>query len=149
LENGKVVTPYDSPTADTYAQRWISYVFLRTQCRAYLQPDPVILARSLKNASDKGSQLVGAKQFAELWTRMIDELVDDATAKGVARKCIAVEAELRRQGQPTGIDGPSFDCTKASCPTEFAMCADADLWAEDRALNAIYKWIRDNMEPKV
>lgn len=42
--------------------------------------------------------------------------------------------------------GPSFDCDKASTPTEFAICASNDLSALDRELAATYKAAKVNVE---
>jgi uncharacterized protein YecT (DUF1311 family) len=39
---------------------------------------------------------------------------------------------------PTEVTDPSFDCGRASTPTELAICASPDLAAKDRALAAAY-----------
>ena len=42
--------------------------------------------------------------------------------------------------------GPSFDCDKASTPTEYAICASDDLSALDRKLSAAYKAVKGGLE---
>ena len=41
--------------------------------------------------------------------------------------------------------GPSFDCDKASTPTEYTICASDDLSALDRELAAAYKAAKGNL----
>jgi uncharacterized protein len=68
---------------------------------------------------------------------------------GILDVCLQNESFLRARGQPTGIDGPSFDCGMASTDTERALCSDPDLWAKDRAMNAIYFYVRGYDNPQV
>lgn len=42
--------------------------------------------------------------------------------------------------------GPSFDCARASLPSEHAICADASLAALDRALASAYGTLRDALD---
>ena len=42
--------------------------------------------------------------------------------------------------------GPSFDCNRASTPTEYAICASKPLSKLDRALAATYKSVKRNLE---
>lgn len=42
--------------------------------------------------------------------------------------------------------GPSFDCDKASTPTEYAICASDDLSALDQKLSAAYKAVKGGLE---
>lgn len=56
---------------------------------------------------------------------------------------------LRKPVPPTGIDSPSFDCQKAATLTEKALCREPRLWAKDRAMNAIYFFIRSYDNAKV
>jgi uncharacterized protein YecT (DUF1311 family) len=147
-EGGRIVSPIDAPTVDTYARRWMGYNILRMRCRSFLQPDSSVLDAGVKQAFEGGNQLVGGEQWVNLWLQLLED-TKDRIAQGLLLHCIEIERELRGQRLATGINGPSFDCTKASTPTEIAICEDQDLWPKDRAMNAIYVWIRGNVEPAI
>ncbi|MGI6852064.1 hypothetical protein [Mesorhizobium sp. 1B3] len=146
LEGEDVVTPYDAPTGDRFAERWVLYNILRSRCQAYLQADPVTLEQGANEAFAKGNEILGSEKWGDLWLQLLDQRAAQIPTKGLAVLCVEAEEDLRSQGLPTGIHGPSFDCVKAATPTERAMCADQNIWSKDRAMNSIYGWIRSNVK---
>ncbi|PSJ52100.1 hypothetical protein C7I84_26840 [Mesorhizobium ephedrae] len=149
LDGGGVVTPGDAPTGDRYAERWVLYSILRSQCQVYFQPDMAVIAVGLEEAFARGNEVLGGEQWVNIWTRLLDQWVGEIRSRGLVVVCVEAEQFLRDQGLETGVDGPSFDCAKAETPTERTMCADQKLWAKDRAMNSIYFWIRDNVQADV
>lgn len=149
LDSEELVTPYDAPTGDRYAERWVLYNILRSQCQGYFQPDMAVIRDGLDEAFVKGNAILGGEQWVNLWTGMLDQWTAEIRSKGIVMICVEAEQLLRGQGLATGIQGPSFDCAKAGTPTERTMCADLNLWPKDRAMNSIYFWIRDNVAADV
>ncbi|MER9202940.1 lysozyme inhibitor LprI family protein [Mesorhizobium sp. M0933] len=148
LQDGMdVTTPDQAPTVDVYADRFVSYGVLRSRCAGFFKMDPGVVERAHMEAIETGQPIAGNETWINIWMTMFESAKADMNTRGSLLVCIETEAHLRRQGLPTGIDGPSYECSKASTPTEFAMCADEKLWAKDRAMNSIYFWIRDNIEP--
>ncbi|MBX3569328.1 MAG: hypothetical protein KF914_14810 [Rhizobiaceae bacterium] len=146
-QNGiDVVSPDQLPTVDTYADRFVSYTLLRSRCTGFFQPAESAIDEGIRQAFDEGNRLVGAEQWIKLWTPMLDRVKLEIISKGALLLCLDTQSHLRRQGQPTGINSPSFNCSQASTLTEHAICSDENLWAKDRAVNAIYFWIRSNVE---
>ena len=146
LEGEDVVTPYDAPTGDRYAERWVLYNILRSRCQGYLQADASALERGANEAFAKGNEILGSEKWVDLWLQLLDQRAAQIPTKGLVMLCVEAEENLRSQGLPTGVTGPSFDCAKAATPTERAMCADQNIWPKDRAMNSIYGWIRNNVE---
>ncbi|HWK15284.1 MAG TPA: hypothetical protein VNS02_12870 [Rhizobiaceae bacterium] len=146
---GEVVTPYDAPTGDRYAERWVLYSILRSQCQGYFQPDMAAVSGGLEEAFEKGNAILGSEQWVNVWTQLLDPWASEIKSRGLVMVCVEAEQLLRKQGLETGVDGPSFDCAKAGTPTERTMCADQNLWAKDRAMNSIYFWIRDNVQADI
>ncbi|GLS35733.1 hypothetical protein GCM10010869_13220 [Mesorhizobium tianshanense] len=146
LQGDDVVTPNDSPTGDRYAERWVLYNILRSRCQGYFQADASALEQGATEAFAKGNEILGSEKWVDLWLQLLDQWAAQIEPRGPVVLCVEVEENLRSQGLPTGIHGPSFDCAKAATPAERTMCADQNLWAKDRAMNAIYFWIRNNVE---
>lgn len=149
LDGEEVVTPYDAPTGDRHAERWVLYNILRSQCQGYFQPDMAVLQGGLEEAFARGNEILGAEQWVNLWTQLLDEWAAGIRSQGLVLVCVEAEQLLRQQGLATGVYGPSFDCTKAGTPTERTMCVDQNLWAKDRAMNSIYFWIRENVQAEI
>jgi len=146
LEGDNVITPYEAPTGDRYAERWVLYNILRSRCQGYFQADATVLDEGVADAFAKGNEILGGEKWIDLWLMLLDQWKAETASKGLVVVCVEAEELLRDQGLATGLDGPSFDCEKAATPTEIAMCVDQNLWAKDRAMNAIYFWIRTNVE---
>jgi len=147
-EGTNVTTPAQAPTVDIYADRFVSYGVLRSRCQGFFQFDKGIVEQEDMEAIKTGQQVAGNDIWINVWTPMLEEVKAELNSKGPLMVCLETEAHLRDQGLPTGIDGPSFDCRKATTPTENALCRDPSLWAKDRAMNAIYFFIRsyDNVK---
>lgn len=147
-QNGSdVTTPAQAPSVDIYVDRFVSYAFLKSRCNAFFKPDQTEIDRGIRDAFERGNAIVGSEQWIKLWTQLLDNVKMQADSKGALLLCLETEASLREQGQPTGISGPSYQCTKAATSTETAMCTDHALWSKDRAMNEIYFWIRNSVEP--
>lgn len=146
-QNGaQMIAPADAPTADIYADRFVSYSTMRARCRAVFQIDEKELMRSTKAAMESGVRLVGNEKWIDLWLPMLDQAKRQLAEKGAIALCLETEKHLRLQKQATGIKGPSFACAKASSATEKAMCADPSIWAKDRAMQAVYSFIRGGVD---
>lgn len=144
-----VTTPTQGPTVDIYADRFVSYGVLRSRCEGFFQMNEKIVEQENMQAIKTGQQVAGNDIWINVWTPMLEEAKTELNTKGALMVCLETEAHLRDQGLPTGIDGPSFDCQKATTPTERMLCRDPGLWAKDRAMNAIYSFIRSYDNAKV
>ncbi|MBA8906466.1 hypothetical protein [Aminobacter ciceronei] len=144
-----VTTPSQSPTVDIYADRFVSYGVLRSRCAGFFQVEERAFELEAKDAAQKGQQIAGNDAWIDVWSPMLEEAKTELNAKGPLMVCLETEAHLRENGLRTGIDGPSFDCRKATTQTEQALCDDPRLWAKDRAMNAIYLFIRSYNDAKV
>lgn len=144
-EKGRI-GPADKPVVDVFAERFVSYSLLESKCLEFLASHLPVIKAGQQSAFNEGNALVSGETWVKLWLPMLDKAKADVSAKGALHVCLETEAILRAEGQSTGIDGPSFDCTSPSTPTEAALCWDPDLWPKDRAMNAIYFWIRGNVD---
>jgi uncharacterized protein YecT (DUF1311 family) len=141
-----VLSPKDAPTVDTYADRFLAFGLLEGRCVRLLGLELSALENGARDAFDRGNELVGSEKWIDVWTLLIDKMKADLNSEGVTQVCLTAEAKLRSDGLPTGVTGPSYDCKRAATPTELAMCKDRDLWAKDRAIDAIYFWIREGVD---
>lgn len=149
-QNGtEVTTPEQAPTVDVYADRFVSFGILRSRCAGYLQMDADVVERAQMDAITTGQAIAGNDAWVNVWMAMLEEAKAEINTKGPLLVCMQTEAHLRNQGLPTGIYGPSYACSKATTPSELAMCDDESIWAKDRAMNSIYFWIRGNVEPEL
>lgn len=137
-EQGAMTTPNDAPTADGHADAFVSYSFLQARCTAALSLDKGALSLGLKRAFDEGTKLVGPEKWIDLWTPMLDDVKQQVSEKGVLGLCLETVGTLRNGGRPTGLNGPSFDCGRATTQIELEICGDQGLWAKDRAMNQLY-----------
>ncbi|MER9484100.1 hypothetical protein NKI74_33160 [Mesorhizobium sp. M0494] len=144
-----LTTPNQAPTADMYAARFMAYGILRSQCEALFKLNQSFLENATKKNVEEGTRLVGSDKWIDLWMASLEQAKTEVRDKGSLLVCLQTEAWLREQGQPTGIDGPSFTCSKAGTETEKALCSDENLWARDRAMSAIFFYIRGVDNPKM
>lgn len=135
-------TPNQAPTADMFADRFMSYGIMRSRCQELFQLDKSIIDNGAQTSAEEGTRLVGAEKWVELWMSYLEQAKSQVRDKGSLLVCLETEARLRENGLPTGIDGPSFACSKASTATEKALCSDQNLWVRDRAMSAIFFYIR-------
>lgn len=149
VDGANITTPSAAPTVDIYADRFVSYSLLQSRCAPFLQPDLAAVKRAHEAAFAEGNRLVGSDKWVELWTPLLDQVKSGLNKKGALLLCIETEAQLRQQGQDTGVNGPSFSCAAAATPTELSLCRQPELWAKDRAMNSIYMWVRHNVEKSV
>jgi uncharacterized protein YecT (DUF1311 family) len=138
----KVVTPMEAPVVDVYVDRFVAFSFMGGVCDVYFQPARSVIESEAEAAHNEGTRMVGDEHWVKLMTQWLDVRTGEIREKGALLSCLETEAELRAQHLSTGLDGPSFGCSAASLQTERAICADKSLWAKDRAMNAIYLYIR-------
>lgn len=143
----EVTTPDQAPTVDVYADRFVSFGILRSRCDGFFKMNAAVVERAHMEAIETGQSIAGNETWIDIWTLMLERAKTDMNTRGPLPVCIETEAHLRKQGLPTGIGGPSYECLNASTPSESALCADQTLWAKDRAMNAIYFWVKDNVKP--
>lgn len=137
-KGGKTISPAQAPTVDTFAKRFVSYVLLRSRCTSLLNMDPNIVGRANEDAMLAGQELAGEETWTDVWMSMVDTTKRMVDSKGPLAACLETEARLRKEGLPTGIDGPSFPCSTVLTAAERAVCADGDLWSKDRAMTSLY-----------
>ncbi|PBB20405.1 lysozyme inhibitor LprI family protein [Mesorhizobium sp. WSM4313] len=111
-------------------------------------PGADVIDRAVREAFDEGNRIAGQDNWIDLWTPMLDEVKSAIKSRGALLVCLETISFMADHQQPTGVGSPSFDCSKATTLTEKAVCSDDHLWAKDRAMNAIYLYIRgfDNMK---
>ena len=134
-----VVPPDPNRNLVKDAVQFASYAVLGKSCVRYFDPDPAVV--------ETGLTLVDPDKFEDpSFMASVDTagdvLAEKVGEKGLLHACLDIEAYLRRNGLPTGIDGPSFRCSLAETPTEIALCVTPDLWPLDRAMNALYFHVR-------
>ncbi|MBZ9873184.1 hypothetical protein LB542_20270 [Mesorhizobium sp. BR1-1-9] len=148
-DGGQVTTPQDAPTADIFADRFVSYTLLKSRCSGFFTPDEGVINQAIRQAFDEGNRIAGKENWISLWTPILEDVKSALKNRGALQVCLETAAFIADHGQPTGIGSPSFDCSKAGTATEMALCSDDRLWAKDRAMNAIYWYIRGYNNAKV
>lgn len=138
----ELITPDQNPVIDVYVNRFVAFALLQLRCAAFFEPKLAALDGGSRAAFNNGNAMVGEEQWFKLMTQRLEGLKQEVGSEGALLRCIDVEANLRGQGLETGIDGPSFSCSAGLSPTEHAICADENLWPKDRALSAIYFYVR-------
>ena len=108
--------------------------------------DRAIWTEQSKTVLERGHEIFGGKTFAPLLGEYVAATRANIKEQGFVRWCLSAEQNLRRDGLQTGIAGPSYDCSKSSTRTEFAICDSPDLWAMDRAMASLYFYYRKNTD---
>ncbi|MGQ0564170.1 MAG: hypothetical protein ACT4OK_03740 [Gemmobacter sp.] len=126
------------------AVQFASYAVLGESCAVFLTPDPSVVEGGLGRIDPARFE---DPAFEASIDTAGDVLAENVGEKGLLHACLDIEADLRRNGLPTGIDGPSFGCNQAGTPTETALCTTPDLWPMDRAMNALYFHVRGLSDP--
>lgn len=146
IEGDKVLSPEAKPTLDVFADRFVSYGVLNSKCNRFFNADSETLKRGMEQAFNEGNAVATSEEWITVWTRILDSVDEQFREHRVLPTCIKLEANLRQQGQPTGVSGPAFECSAAGTPNEFALCKEPGLWSKDRAISSIYFWIRDGVD---
>ncbi|SDZ57285.1 hypothetical protein SAMN05444004_12326 [Jannaschia faecimaris] len=146
-DGGRVTPPWENPTVDRMAAEKVSLIVAGSVCEELLgKSDDRIMAR-VEALDDEGMSLVG-DFWHELWLREIDRYKPTGPTYTLANACVVAEQATREFGYQL-LDGPSFDCSRATTTTELAICGDANLGAKDRVMSNLYFFILESGNPKI
>lgn len=140
------ISPTERPTPRRITRQVSEYAGLIGNCSAVFRVDGSIWAEQSRIVLRRGHEVFGGEAFAPLLGEYVDVTKAEIEDLGPVRWCLSAEQNLRTDGLKTGIGGPSYDCSKSSTRTEFAICNSPDLWAMDRAMSGVYFYYRDNSE---
>lgn len=141
-----IVTPAERPTPRRIARQVSEYSGLAGNCSWLFQLDGAVWKAQARVVLSQGHSAFGGEALVPLLEEFVGATKVAIEEAGVARWCLTAEQNLRADGLQTGITGPSYDCSKSSSRTEFAVCAAPDLWAKDRAMSGLYRYYRDGVE---
>ncbi|MFK7877514.1 MAG: hypothetical protein AB8B71_17355 [Paracoccaceae bacterium] len=141
-----VISPSERPTPRRITRQVSEYSALAGNCTKLFSVDGTIWNEQARAVLDRGHQTFGGEIFAPLLGEYVAVTKADIEQQGFVRWCLSAEQNLRRDGLQTGISGPSYDCSKSSTRTEFAVCDTPDLWAMDRAMASLYFYYRENAD---
>lgn len=136
------IAPSERPTPRRITRQASEYVALAGNCAELFSVDPAIWSEQARDVLDRGHQIFGGEIFAPLLGEYAAVIKADIRQQGFVRWCLSAEQNLRKDGLQTGISGPSYDCSRSSTRTEFAVCETPDLWAMDRAMANLYFYYR-------
>lgn len=139
-------TPAERPTPRRITRQVSEYSGLAGNCTMLFRVDGTIWEEQPRIVLGEGHEIFGGQAFAPLlgeYVAITKAAIDDL---GFVRWCLSAEQNLRGDGLLTGIAGPSYDCSKSTTPTEFAICDSSDLWAMDRAMASLYFYYRENAQ---
>jgi len=141
-----VISPSERPTPRRITRQVSEYSALAGNCTKLFSVDGTIWKEQARAVLYRGHQIFGGEIFTPLLGEYVAVTKSDIEQQGFVRWCLSVEQNLRRDGLQTGISGPSYDCSKSSTRTEFAVCDTPDLWAMDRAMANLYFYYRENAD---
>ena len=140
----EVISPSERPTPRRIIRQVSEYSALAGNCTKLFSIDGAVWNAQARVVLDRGHQIFGGEIFAPLLGEYVAATKADINQQGFVRWCLSAEQNLRRDGLETGISGPSYNCSKSSTRTEFAICDTPDLWAMDRAMSSLYAYYREN-----
>lgn len=142
----KTFTPAERPTPRRITRQVSEYSGLAGNCTSLFQVDGTIWENEVRIILEQGHEMFGGETFGPLLGEYVEATKMAIRDQGFVRWCLSAEQNLRKDGLQTGIDGPSYDCSKSSTATEFAICGSPDLWAMDRAMAGLYFFFRENTD---
>lgn len=140
------ISPSERPTPRRITRQVSEYVALAGNCEELFSVDAAIWNEQARVVLDRGHQIFGGEIFAPLVGEYAAVTKSDIRQQGFVSWCLSAEQNLRSDGLQTGIAGPSYDCSRSSTRTEFAICDTPDLWAMDRAMANLYFYYRENVD---
>ncbi len=140
------ITPIARPTPRRITRQVAEYSGLAGKCTTLFRVDRAFWREQSKILLSRGHERFGSQVFVPLLGEFTDVTKAAIEGLGFVRWCLSAEKSLRRDGLNTGISGPSYDCTKSSTRTEFAICDSPDLWAMDRAMASLFFYYRENTD---
>lgn len=148
MEGNDIQWARDRPSPRRLANQTSTYIGMASECSELFNLDADYLKEKGAQRLRTGHDLFGGEIFASLIPEFIDTQKSAMATMGIKDWCMAAAQSLRQDSLPIGISGPSYDCGKASTSTERAICADQNLWLEDRALGSIYTLLRNAGTPE-
>lgn len=143
VSDGKSLeTAAERPTPSDFARQAATYVFLSGDCAHLPQMDGDYLKEQGGERLRMGHEIFGGEIFVELLPQMTEGIKETRARVALADWCMDAAMDLISERLPLGISGPGFDCSKANSTTEQAICGDAALSLQDRALGSIYAVLR-------
>ncbi|MBM1221116.1 hypothetical protein JQU17_12855 [Ponticoccus sp. SC2-23] len=139
------ISPSERPTPRRITRQVSEYIALAENCTTLFSVNGEFWQDQAKEVLDRGHRIFGGAIFAHLLGEYVAVTKADIRQQGFVRWCLSTEQSLRRDGLQTGILGPSYDCSRSSTRTEFAVCDTPDLWAMDRAMANLYFYYRENL----
>lgn len=139
-----VTTAAERPTPRRISRQVSEYAGLAGNCKMLFGMKPGFWEAQAEHVLKQGHEVFGGEIFASLLGEFTSAAKVDLKRRGFVRWCLMAEANLRADGLPTGLSGPSYDCGKAATSTESAICSSRDLWAMDRAMASLYFYFREN-----
>lgn len=140
----EVTTAAQRPTPRRIIRQVSEYAGLSGNCQMLFGVTSDFWQAQARRVLQQGHDLFGKEVFAPLLGEYTSSSKADLENQGFVRWCLMAEANLRSDGLPTGLNGPSYNCAKAATPTEYAVCSSEDLWALDRAMASLYFFFREN-----
>lgn len=141
-----VIPPSQRPTPRRIVRQVSEYTALAGNCTMLLSVNGEFWKEQARILLDHGHQIFGDETFALLLGEYVAITKAGIEQQGFVRWCLSAEQNLRRDGLQTGIRGPSYDCSRSTTRTEFAVCDTPDLWAMDRAMANLYFYYRENVD---
>ena len=133
-----VIPPSERPTPRRITRQVSEFVGLSQNCGNLFGVNPSLWERLSRSLLEEGHNLFGGEVFSPLLGEYVASTKAEISRLGIVRWCISAEKNLRDNGLPTGIFGPSYNCGKAAADSEIAICGSRDLWALDQAMANIY-----------
>lgn len=140
------ISPNERPTPRRITRQVSEYIGLAGNCSKLFSVSEKIWKEQASVVLKRGHQIFGGEIFTPLLGEYVAVTNADIQQQGFVRWCLTAEQSLRRDGLRTGISGPSYDCSRSSTRTEFAVCDTPALWAMDRAMANLYFYFRDNFD---
>lgn len=135
--------PEDRPTPRRLARQAATYVGLSGDCATLLDLDSAFMREQGGQRLKLGHELFGGELYTSLVPELSEQVNSAIASMAMKDWCTGAARDLNGQGMLLGINGPGYDCTKATTSTELAVCESFDLWLEDRALSSIYSVLRN------
>lgn len=144
--DGSIVSPLERPTPRRIVNQVATLAGMASSCAKFLDISYADYRARAKGILSDGNKWYGSEKINELLYEYKNILKAEMSQQGYPVWCLEAESNLREQGFNTGISGPSYNCVKAETETEFAICADVDLWAMDRVMNHVYSLYRTHTD---
>ncbi|MRX48854.1 hypothetical protein GI374_00055 [Paracoccus sp. S-4012] len=140
--------PEDRPTPRRIMRQVTEYLGIGAQCSEIFGVDSEWLNEQGGNRLTLGHDLFGPEIFVDLVVEFTAVQKNRISTVGLRPWCTEAERNLRLDNLPTGVTGPGFDCSKATTPTERAICDTPDLWTTDRTMGTLFGIFQEKASPE-